>query len=375
MAFDANTGNQLWRFETTLGFNSGGGFWATYSLDPATGEVFGPVANPYPAYDRSIVPGDKDFTKYTNSVISVDAATGHLNWHYQVVPGDEHDWDLSPAPMLYRTSKGEHGENGEHGKDMVALTGKSGRVYAIDRATQSLAFNTPATTLENDDVPLDPQTWTYVCPGVQGGAMFNGAAYHPGTGALYVGMADHCAWYLKSLGPVKDWAAAAKLQAPRGWITAIDGKSGRVRWQYHAESQVLAGLVPTKSGLLFGGDTHGNLLVFDAKKGSLLKSIDVKGALNSGLISYSVDGVQYVAAAVGGPTENPSTVAGPLRVSIYGLQGGDKPKVVTLDRVEPSFPGQTAGQALFGQACLQCHGPLGEAQRPPLARQSQTGRP
>ena len=55
--------------------------------------------------------------------------------------------------------------------------------------------------------------------------MFNGAAYHPGTGALYVGMADHCAWYLKSLGPVKDWAAAAKLQAPRGWITAINSKS------------------------------------------------------------------------------------------------------------------------------------------------------
>ena len=99
-------------------------------------------------------------------------------------------------------------------------------------------------------------------------------------------MADHCAWYLKTLGPVKDWAAAAKLQAPTGWITAIDGRTGAVQWQYHAESQVLAGLVPTKSGLLFGGDTHGNLLVFDAAKGSVLKQIDTGGALNSGLISY-----------------------------------------------------------------------------------------
>jgi len=128
-------------------------------------------------------------------------------------------------------------------------------------------------------------------------------------------MADHCAWYLKTLGPVKDWAAAAKLQAPTGWITVIDGRTGAVQWQYHAESQVLAGLVPTKSGLLFGGDTHGNLLVFDAAKGSVLKQIDTGGALNSGLISYLAGGVQYAAAAAGGPTENLSTLAGPLRSS------------------------------------------------------------
>jgi outer membrane protein assembly factor BamB len=56
---------------------------------------------------------------------------------------------------------------------------------------------------------------------------------------------------------------------------------------------------------LFGGDSHGNLLAFDASNGSILKRIDAKGALNNGLISYQVKGEQYVAAAVGGPIENP----------------------------------------------------------------------
>jgi alcohol dehydrogenase (cytochrome c) len=52
MAFDAETGKELWRLPTTLGgTKSGGGFWATYSLDPTTGEVFGGVANPFPDYD------------------------------------------------------------------------------------------------------------------------------------------------------------------------------------------------------------------------------------------------------------------------------------------------------------------------------------
>jgi PQQ-like domain len=195
--------------------------------------------------------------------------------------------------------------------------------------------------------------------------MFNGTAYHPGIGALYVGMSDHCAWYIKNpnLIPeiggfaIKDWSAAAKLRAPKGWITAVDGATGTVLWRYRTESQVLAGLVPTKSGLLFAGDTHGNLLVFDATNGRVLKRIDVGGALNSGLISYQVDGEQYVAAAVGGTTENPSTVAGPLRVSIYGLHGPDKPQSVTLNRLDPSdSPEVTAVAWLYIQNCAQCHG-------------------
>jgi alcohol dehydrogenase (cytochrome c) len=381
MAFDANTGNQLWSFNTTLGYPSGGGFWSTYSLDPKTGEVFGPVTNPFPDWNRDLIPDDKQLTMYTDSVISVDAATGHLNWSYQLVPGDVHDWDLSPAPTLYRTSKGKSG------RDMLALTGKSGRVYGIDRATHLLAFNTPATTLENDQEQLN-ETYTYVCPGVQGGAMFTGPAYDPETGVLYVGMADHCAWFLTSNNPalesasggvaVKDWPAAAKLQAPRGWITAINGDTGAVLWQYQAESQVLAGLLPTKSGLLFGGDTHGNLLVFDAGTGNLLNNIDTGGALNNGLISYLVGGVQYVAATVGGSTENPSTVAGPLRVVIYGLQGSNTPKVVTLERLEPSpLPGGVSAGAVAYGPCSQCHGGgvVWGPSAPPIARQSQLADP
>jgi len=384
MAFDATTGAMLWSFQTTVGEpnqeppQAGGGLWSTYSLDPNTGEVFAGIANPFPDFTRATDAPNSII--FTNSVISADAATGRLNWHYQAVPRDEHDWDLAAAPTLYHTSKGSAG------RDMLAIAGKSGRVYGIDRATHIPVFDTPATIVENDDVPVN-STWMYVCPGLQGGSMFTGPAYDPDTGSLYVGMADHCAWYIKNkkyrwgggLG-IKDWPVAAKLQAPTGWITAMDGKTGSVLWRYQAESQVLAGLVPTKSGLLFGGDTHGNLLVFNAKNGRLLKSIDTGGALNSGLISYSVDGVQYVAATAGGSTENPSTVAGPLRVVIYSLQGSDTPKVVTLPRLEPApLGGVPANQVAYGP-CGQCHSVEAQAasgggSAPPLGRQSQLADP
>jgi alcohol dehydrogenase (cytochrome c) len=383
MAFDANTGAMVWSFQTIVAEPNqasplaGGGLWATYSLDPKTGEVFAGIANPFPDFNRDTdTPGSIIFT---NSVISVDAAARRLNWRYQAVPHDEHDWDLAVAPTLYHTSKGGTG------RDMLAITGKSGRVYGIDRSTHLPTFDTPATTVENDEVPVNSM-WMHVCPGLQGGAMFTGPAYDPTSGTLYVGMADHCAWYVKSndvplgIPGIKDWPAAAKLEAPIGWITAIDGETGTVLWKYQAESQVLAGLVPTKSGLLFGGDTHSNLLVFNAKNGRLLKSIDTGGALNSGLISYSEDGVQYVAATVGGSTENPSTVAGPLRVVVYSLRGSDAPKVVTLPRLEPApLGGIAANQVAYGP-CGQCHSvgaqaASGGGSAPPLGRQSQLADP
>jgi alcohol dehydrogenase (cytochrome c) len=384
MAFDANTGAKLWSFQTTVAGpgqpppTAGGGLWSTYSLDPNTGEVFAGIANPFPDFSRATDP--QGSTSFTNSVVSIDAASGRLNWDYQAVPEDEHDWDLAVAPTLYHTSQGGAG------RDLLAITGKSGRVYGIDRSTHLPIFDTPATTVENDEAPVNSM-WMRVCPGVQGGAMFIGPAYDPGSGRLYAGMADHCAWYIKNnafvptgISPIKDWPAAAKLQAPRGWITAIDGKTGTVLWKYHAESQVLAGLLPTKSGLLFSGDTHGNLLIFKARDGTLLNSINTGGALNSGLISYSEDGVQYVAATVGGSTENPSTVAGPLRVVVYSLRDSDTPHVVTLPRFDPASFGVIPANAAAYGTCGQCHSVGVQAasaggSAPPLGRQSQLADP
>jgi alcohol dehydrogenase (cytochrome c) len=65
MAFDARTGKELWHFNTIpIGIEpgaetwhaggappAGGGFWTSFSLDPATHELFAPVSNPYPDWD------------------------------------------------------------------------------------------------------------------------------------------------------------------------------------------------------------------------------------------------------------------------------------------------------------------------------------
>lgn len=418
MAFDAETGKELWRFNTIpVGIEpnaktwpppgpppaagpAGGAFWTSYSLDPNTGELFGPVSNPYPDYVRTIInpeTGGPYANLYTNSVISLDPATGSLKGHFQAIQGDDHDWDLGAPPTLYSTPSG---------KSMLAVAGKEGFVFGIDRASKKRdkyggavpVFETPGTTIANTE-PLD-DSLRLVCPGSIGGAQWNGTAYHPGLGILYTGMVDFCFYYsTKFYGDDPGfWENPDEMvrvdfsKPPRGWITALDGETGEVLWRYQAEGQVLAGLVPTKSGLVFAGDVRGNLLALDAKCGTVLNSIDTQGALNNGLISYAVDGKQYVAAAVGGLTLNPAGVSGPLRVAVYGLPDGKQPSIQKVKNRTPIYPyvpkpvnktpeaeaavvAQEAAEA-FGYVCGGCHGFTGTGYTyPPVLRHTELGDP
>ncbi len=367
MGFDAKTGKELWRFYTVPDdcgvpplYNPpqycGGAFWTSFSLDPATGEVFAPVSNPYPDWTGDVRPGAN---LYTNALLSLDSATGKLNWSYQVVAHDIHDWDLGTPPALYATP---------NGRNMAAIAGKDGNVYGIDRAIHVPVFVTAGTTQQNGG-PFGT-TPVRACPGGIGGAQFNSAAYSPQLDTLYVGMNDWC-WYFFLHADANNPAAFVGDDAPdyslgtppRGWITALDGQTGKVLWQYHADAQVQAGTVPTKGGIVFGGDTLGNLLALDASTGTVLKRIDVHGALNNGLISYAVDGTQYVAAEVGGISLNPPgitrplRVGGPLRVEIFGLYGGGQLKIVQADRVpQDGATAEDKGYSLFHGLCYGCHG-------------------
>jgi alcohol dehydrogenase (cytochrome c) len=117
MGFDAKTGRELWRFYTVpddtgpLPHFSGGAFWTSFSLDPATGEVFAPASNPSPDFTGEVRPGDN---LYTNALLSLNADGGSLefgaglNWFFQAVPHDIHDWDLGTAATLYRNRNGEN---------------------------------------------------------------------------------------------------------------------------------------------------------------------------------------------------------------------------------------------------------------------------
>jgi alcohol dehydrogenase (cytochrome c) len=373
-AFDAKTGREVWRFDTIPEGNEagadtwkipatvkhgGGGTWTSYTLDPATGELFVPVGNPAPDYAAGTRPGTN---LYTNAVVVLDAATGKLKWFYQLDPNDGFDWDLGAAPMLYQDGRGQN---------RVALGSKDGHVYVLDRQTHKLLFKTEVTTVSVGDAKPTLKG-TRVCPGALGGVEWNGPAYAPPLNMIYVGAVDWC--FVESGGNLPDWkmgefyvgtGAVPTAGAPKsGWITAIDGHTGAVKWRYHSPTPIVAGITPTGGGLVFAGNLGGDFLVFDATSGKLLLNKPSGDAFAGGIVSYQVAGKQYVAATTGNVSRITFGNGGTPKVVIMttGLpvnyQAADL--IVKQPEGEASNTGPARGKSLFAQFCAACHGMHGE---------------
>jgi alcohol dehydrogenase (cytochrome c) len=168
------------------------------------------------------------------------------------------------------------------------------------------------TTRENVDVPLSRDRATRFCPGILGGAEWNGAAYDPTRNTFFVGANDWCStvqlqrenspmprigapWFGNSQGGQRmDSATAAK-----GWLTAFDAENGDVRWKFQAPKPVLAGVTPTAGGLVFTADLGGNVYAFDAADGRVRWQISAGQSIGGGVVSYVAGGHQRIGVASG----------------------------------------------------------------------------
>jgi len=357
MAYDAQTGRELWRFNTIpmgketgaetwkrpkTAKTGGGGVWGSMSLDVTTGELFVPVGNPWPDIDKAYRPGSNLFT---DSIVSLDARTGALLWWHQVTPEDWEDKDLVAAPVLYRDSQA---------RDLLVFAGKDGYVRAIDRDTHQEVFHTPVTTIVTS--PNTPsKSGIRTCPGYAGGVEWNGPALDRLNNTLVTGSVDVC--FIVRLGTTKYSATEANFGGTvepdgpaTGWVTAVDAETGQVRWKYHAAKPVVAGVTPTAGGVTFTGDLDGNLLVFNSKTGELVHQVKTGGALAGGVVTYEARGRQYLAFASGNVSRNAFGALGVPSVVIMGLGGGSSPA---------GAPNLAKGRKVYEQVCASCHGPDG----------------
>jgi alcohol dehydrogenase (cytochrome c) len=338
-AFDADTGTRLWNFDTVAStgeaaktwpddphkVKAGGGMYSSYALDTETGLLYAPVGNPGPDFVRDYRMGDN---LYTSSVVILDAKTGALQGYRQLVKNDFHDWDVAASPILF-TSRG--------GRKMVAVAGKNGYVYGLSRDLHEQFFQTPVTRIENAYAPLTPEGTRFL-PGTQGATNWYGPSYSPLLNMLFV--------------PSIDWATTIKLggaeslkhdppkpfigssngfgdQDPKdqrfGYITAVDADSGKVLWTYDTDTPMVAAVTPTAGGIVFTADTHGNLLAFDAASGKVLLKKALGDPIGGGVVTYMLDGTQYVAVAGGMKNPIVQTESGPAWVAIFALPDRPKP--------------------------------------------------
>jgi len=118
---------------------------------------------------------------------------------------------------------------------------------------------------------------------------WNGTAFSPATGLYYVIAQEKCSGKIVDPG-VK-------------YLRAIDIQTGRIAWEVPQVGPIdgkrVAGLLDTAGGLLFYGDPSGYFLAVDERTGKTLWRIPLNATMKTSPMTFSVDGKQYVALAVG----------------------------------------------------------------------------
>ncbi len=332
-AFKLESGEPVWRFNTVPGpgepgaetwgatdaVTGGGAVWTPFSLDPVRGLVFVPVGNPAPDFYGHVRQGAN---LYTNCLVVLDARTGKLAWHYQVMPHDTHDWDLTQvSPLFSAEVKGTP-------RRLVSVAGKDGLLHVLDRESREHLYEVAVSRRQNVDVPLTGEG-VHVCPGPLGGVQWNGPAFSPRTNTLYVSSVDWCGTFRKAeklfLG--QPYMGGSWLGDPgeqgRGSLTAIDASTGAIRWRYESSRPMLAAVAVTSADLLFTGELGGDFLVLDARDGSVLYQYATGGAMNGGIVTYQIDGKQFVAVTSGTATRFWRTPMAPATVIVFSLPPPD----------------------------------------------------
>jgi alcohol dehydrogenase (cytochrome c) len=286
--------------------------------------LYVPGGNPAPDFMPGLRPGDN---LYTNSIVVLDAKTGAYRAHYSITPKDFHDWDVSGAPALVTTKSG---------KRRMFVAPKDGHLYCYDLQSRNRLYRTAVTTIENAEAPLTPEG-TRFCPGSQGGSEWNGPAYNPMNNLVYTGTVDWCTAVhtapdakVKSVSVGQAWSGSADVVKAafgsfdptdkwRGWLTATDADTGKVRWKFESPAPILAAVTPTAGGIVFFGDMAGNLYALDTDAGKPRWTTKLEGALGGGIITYGDGERQLVAVTYGMQSPiwpAPKTTA---KIVVFGL--------------------------------------------------------
>jgi len=170
-------------------------------------------------------------------------------------------------------------------------------------------------------------------------------------------------------------------------LKAWDPVAHKVVWEHkYAGFMDHGGVLSTGGGIVVQGSIDGRLRVFNDETGAVLKELDTGSPLIAAPMTYTVNGVQYVAvlAGTGGGGWNfwmPDNVAftrgNDNRVLVFKLDGGEtrKPDLLPAVAPIPEPPAQVgtpadlaAGAALFGRNCAPCHGTAERGPVPDLRR-------
>ncbi len=404
------------RDKTLLG---GGTVWDGMAYDPALNLVYFGTGNAAPYDPRLLGPGQGDHL-FAASIIALDADTGHMAWYYQTTPRDQWDYDAVQKFILADlTIDGAV-------RHIIMQANKNGFFYVLDRKTGALISAKPfslVTWANGVDLrtgrPIPAEQGDYltgpknVYPSWAGAHSWPPMSFDERTGLVYIPVIDapsvwidlqhnhaavkyldgffttngiitddsYDAAALKPLfGDVPDLKtlqAGRKGKLVRELLRAWDPVAGTAKWEVETSSGMRGydgGVMTTAANLAVQGKGDGQLCIYAADSGKLLKTIETGSHIMAAPMTYVVHGEQYIAVQVGyGGT---AMSVGPIpphsaamryenvnRILAFKLGGGAVPE--PPQRIDPPLvvpPPNTATQAAirqgevkFAEQCSRCH--------------------
>jgi alcohol dehydrogenase (cytochrome c) len=277
--------------------------WMTGTYDPELNLVFVRTGNPTPVLNGPARPGDNP---WTCSIVAVNPDTGKLAWGFQASPHDTHDWDAAEVPVLVDATF-----NGTPRK-LLLQASRNGYFFVLDRTNGRSLLTTPFATVNwasgidkqgrpTPDPKKEPaRDGRLVAPNESGGTNYRSPSFDPKTGLLIVSAYDaYGIYFFKPEHGGYGWAGADYDVSGRGVLRAIDYQTGKARWNHElGEGASAAGVLTTESGLIFTGDTSGNVLALRTSDGATLWHSRI-GRVGNSPITYELDGRQQVIVAAG----------------------------------------------------------------------------
>ncbi len=307
-------GNDTWPGDTWK--TGGASTWQTGSYDPDTNTLFWGTGNPGP-WNSDLRKGDN---KWSSSLVAFDADTGKIKWGYQYTPNDAWDYDGNNAPILMDIEI-----DGKLVKAAVT-SNRNGFFYVLDRTDGSFIYAVPTIDGINWTKGLDPKTGRPevneelrplsggktiqpIIPGLEGGTNWFPMAYNPDLGLVYLNT-NHWAMSMTAWKPEDvvykegDLYMGVDFQMFRldkeiGYTKAFDVAKKEFVWENSSPLPLFAGVLATKSGLVFTGDELGYMMALNGKSGEVLWKFQTGSGINASPITYELDGTQYLAVLSG----------------------------------------------------------------------------
>ena len=307
---NASWPGDMWKF-------GGGATWLGGQYDAETDTIFYGVGNPAP-WNSHLRQGDN---LYAASRIALNPDTGEIKWHYQTTPWE--GWDYDGVNELVSFDK--------DGKKLAASADRNGFFYVLDRTNGHLVNATPFVEKITWAKSIDLKTGRPVyddadragdptqsadgkkgkeiiaIPSFLGGKNWMPMSYSQKTGLFYVPSNE---WSMDLHNePVTYKKGAAYLGAGFtihtifddhiGALKAIDPATGAIKWVYKNVAPLWGGTMATAGGLVFMGNPEGEFMALDDTTGKVLWKFQVGTGIVGQPVTWSQDGEQYVAVAVG----------------------------------------------------------------------------